>query len=229
MGDIDSALSYYQKAIYIDPLYAPAYNDLGVLNESKGNLDLAEQSYLRAVELDPQYLAAYYNLASLYEKKDRPVLALYYWKQRIERGLRGELWTEKARENLLNLAQKYPDVRNEIIRMEASELDQQVLQLKQSEFENRIALSRKHFAAGKKYVQEKEYRKAVEEFDSALRLTPDSQEIFLAREEAIKALATDKMNQHFEMSRKLYELGDYPAARAEVKKALTLIPEVSNR
>lgn len=229
MGDVDSALSYYQKAIYIDPLYAPAYNDLGVLNEAKGNLDLAEQNYLRAIELDSYYLASYYNLASLYEKKGQPVRALYYWKQRIEKGLRGELWTEKARENLLNLAKKYPDVRNEIIRMEAAELDQEVLAIKQSEFENRITLSRQHFAAGKKYIEEKEFRKAIEEFDSALRLTPDSPEIFIAREEAIKALAADKMNEHFEMSQKFYELGDYAAARAEVKRALTLIPEVSNQ
>ena len=89
IGNYDMALSYFQKAIQTDPQYAPAFNDLGVLYESRNLLDLAEQSYLTAIEWDANYLPAYYNLAALYEKKDRPVMALYYWKKRIEKGIQG--------------------------------------------------------------------------------------------------------------------------------------------
>ena len=46
IGNMDAAMSLYQKAIELDPAYPVAYNDLGIIYEAKGLIDRAEESYL---------------------------------------------------------------------------------------------------------------------------------------------------------------------------------------
>lgn len=226
-GDFDTALSYYQKAVQLDPRYAAAFNDLGVMYELRGRLDLAEQNYLRAIEWDPNYLATYYNLASFYEKKGRPLLALYYWKKRIEEGIRGEAWTERARENLYRLAQKSVDVRTELTKIEAEDMAQEVTNRKRKEFEDRVGFARQHFKAGQKLYQKKDYLQAIEEFNIALGFTPDDPEIITAIQNCQKDMTSNQINEHAQLGRKLYELGDYSSARTEFKQVLSSIPETS--
>jgi len=229
VGDYDTALSFYQKAVQIDPYYAAAYNDLGVIYETKGLLDLAEDNYLRSVGLDENYLSAYYNLAALYEKRDMSLRALYYWKKRIEKGIKGEEWTEKAKKNLYALAEKCPDAKTEIKNTEAAELAQELSRQRKKEFEDTLTYAHQHFKAGQSLYQQRQYVKAVEEFDAALSLTPDAPEILEARQNAMKDLVAERINEHYELGRRLFELGDYPSARAEINKALSLIPEDSNQ
>lgn len=229
LGDYDTALSYYQKAVELNPQYAVVYNDLGVVYESRGMLELAEQHYLRAIELDANYLASYYNLAAFYEKEDKPLSALYYWRKRIEKGLRGEKWTEKARENLTKLAQESADAKAELKNIEATELAQQLSEQRRKEFENKVISSRRHFQQGQKLYQNKDYLKAVEEFNAALSLTPDVPEIIVARQNVIKDLLAQKIDDHYQIARKMYKLGDYSAARSEINQALSLIPGASNQ
>jgi tetratricopeptide (TPR) repeat protein len=226
-GNLDMALSFYQKAVQIDSQYAPAFNDLGVAYELRELLDAAEQCYLRTIECDPNYLPAYYNLAALYEKKGKSLLAFYYWKQRIEKGLAGEYWTEQARANVNDLARKSADVRTELARMKAREFSQKIIEEKRKEFENRLVSAQEHLKLGQKLCSEKEYLKAIDEFNIALKFAPDMPEILEARQNAMKELITDKIDRHYDTARKLFEIGDYSDARAEIEKALTLIPEAS--
>jgi tetratricopeptide (TPR) repeat protein len=100
---------------------------------------------------------------------------------------------------------------------------------RKKEFENKIASSRKHFSQGQKLYQSKEYLKAIEEFNAALTLTPEVSEILEARRKAINDLIGIKLNDHYDMARKFYELGDYAAARAELNQALTLISKTSDQ
>ncbi len=99
-GDLDAAMNLYQKAIELDPAYAVAYNDLGVIYEAKGFIDRAEESYLKAAKIDPAYLSAYTNLALLYQNKRELERAAFYWKKRAELGSPDDPWTEKARQRL---------------------------------------------------------------------------------------------------------------------------------
>jgi tetratricopeptide (TPR) repeat protein len=99
-GDLDSARKCYQKAVELDPSYAIAYNDLGIIYEANGLNDKAEESYLKCIELDPAYLSAYSNLAILYENKRDLEQSAFYWKRRAELGSPGDPWTEKARQRL---------------------------------------------------------------------------------------------------------------------------------
>lgn len=97
MGDMENALGFYQKAIEIDPSYAPPYNDLGVIYEAGGSAERAEQAYLRAIKIDPYFLSAYSNLALLYENQRDLNKAVMYWKKRVDFGDPNDPWTQRAR------------------------------------------------------------------------------------------------------------------------------------
>lgn len=54
-------------ALRIDPDFAPALNQSGVLFRKSGNFSEAEAAYLKAVTVSPDYALAHYNLGVLYE------------------------------------------------------------------------------------------------------------------------------------------------------------------
>jgi len=103
LGNLDTAMSLYQKSITLDPAYAVPYNDLGILYEANGEVDRAEKSYLKAVMIDPNYASAYSNLACFYENKRDLNKASSYWQKRVELGDPNDPWTEKARQRLKDI------------------------------------------------------------------------------------------------------------------------------
>lgn len=105
-GDLDSAVKYYRQALMSDPNYAAVHNDLGILYEQKGLDDKAKTEYLKTLKINPHYIKAHSNLALLYEKTGNNKKAYYHWKQRVQLGKQGDLWTEKARERMKALEQK---------------------------------------------------------------------------------------------------------------------------
>lgn len=96
IGNLAEALSLYQKAIVIDPGYAVAYNDLGVIYEAMGFPERAEESYLKSLKIDPGYLSAYSNLALFYENQRDLEKAAFYWGKRAQIGSPDDPWTQKA-------------------------------------------------------------------------------------------------------------------------------------
>jgi len=96
-GDLESALGYYQKAISLDPNYAVAYNDLGIIYETMNMPERAEYCYLHAVKIRPNYLSSYTNLALFYENNRDLAKAAYYWSKRADLGSIGDPWVAKAR------------------------------------------------------------------------------------------------------------------------------------
>jgi len=95
-GDIDTAISWYQKAVGLDPKYAAPHNDLGILFETKGWLDRAESEYKKALVIDPDYEKAHTNIALLYERKGEKEKAAFHWMKRYKLGRSGDLWTDEA-------------------------------------------------------------------------------------------------------------------------------------
>jgi tetratricopeptide (TPR) repeat protein len=63
-GQPREAVNHYQRAIAIQPDYAPAYNNLGVAERASGDVDKAIDAYRRAVAMKPGYPDAHYNLAN---------------------------------------------------------------------------------------------------------------------------------------------------------------------
>jgi Tfp pilus assembly protein PilF len=64
-SDVSKAFSLLQKAIDIDPQYAEAHRELGVVFQKEGNLEEAEYHLRRTLELDPTDYWAQMYLANL--------------------------------------------------------------------------------------------------------------------------------------------------------------------
>jgi Tfp pilus assembly protein PilF len=58
------AIFWWEKAVEIDPTYAPAYNNLAIAYEHQGELVKAREAYERALELEPDntYIKQNYEL-----------------------------------------------------------------------------------------------------------------------------------------------------------------------
>ena len=61
LGQLDAAISYYEKAISIKPEYVEAHYNLGSANHKLGQLDLAVRSYKKVVAIKPEYAAIHKN------------------------------------------------------------------------------------------------------------------------------------------------------------------------
>jgi len=65
--DDEAARAAIDAALAIDPVYAPALNQHGMLLRRNGNFLEAEAAYLKAVTASPDYALAHYNLGVLNE------------------------------------------------------------------------------------------------------------------------------------------------------------------
>ena len=176
-GNLDGAMSFYQKAIELDPYYAVIYNDLGVIYETKGEASRAEESYLKSIQLDPAYLSAYSNLALFYEHKRDLKKAAYYWGKRAQLGLPDDPWTQKAQQRLddirLVLGEKV-DARREIQVMDLvrKTSDEKSLLRKDDK-----ALARSHLDKARQYYKRNQNVLALREAINAKQLDSENVEI----------------------------------------------------
>ena len=58
------AISHWERAVKLDPTYAPAYNNLAIGYEQQGEFDKARNAYEKALELNPNnaYIKQNYEL-----------------------------------------------------------------------------------------------------------------------------------------------------------------------
>jgi len=168
VGNFDMALSFYQRAIELDPSYAVAYNDLGVVLEAKGSNDAAKEAYSKAIEVNPNYMSSYYNLAALYEKEGNYDKAAYYWKMRVQLGDWSDSWTWKAKEYIDNLKDS-GKIKDEIEPVTTG------ADLNFMPNEKRDA--KYHLYRGRQYIVAGNYVVALKELNAAMALDPQNQEI----------------------------------------------------
>jgi tetratricopeptide (TPR) repeat protein len=107
-GNIEAAVAFYLQTITVDPSYALAYNNLGIIAERKGNLDKAIEYYNKCLRADPKCISAYSNLAFVYEGKGDYNNAIRAWKKRVELGNPADPWTQKAQQRLQELLAQMP-------------------------------------------------------------------------------------------------------------------------
>jgi tetratricopeptide (TPR) repeat protein len=68
LGQTDSAIENFSRAIEIDAGYAKAYHMRGLAFEAAGDDSGALEDFNKAIEINPEYGAAYYSRAALLTK-----------------------------------------------------------------------------------------------------------------------------------------------------------------
>ena len=68
LGQMDTAVNYYEKALDIKPDYAEAHNNLAITLQGLDQLDAAVERYKEALAIKPDYAEAHYNLGDTLHK-----------------------------------------------------------------------------------------------------------------------------------------------------------------
>jgi len=80
----DEAVDAYRRVVAIDPTYAAAWNNLGLLLHRMGHYDEAASAYRTALEQDDNCCQAAYNLGSLCEDRGEGDLAIRHYRMALE-------------------------------------------------------------------------------------------------------------------------------------------------
>ncbi len=69
-GEYEKAIDEYNRAIELNPNYAPAYNNRGLAYYDQGMYSSAIADYTRAIQLSPNDTIAYYNRGNTYYDRE---------------------------------------------------------------------------------------------------------------------------------------------------------------
>ena len=154
---LDSAITWYEKAIAKQPNLAEAHANLGSVYVKQQQWDQAVASYQKATTLKPNFASAYRALAEIYHQIDQPELAAScQYKAFI---LKPEWATDleylKLGKTLLTYNRK----------KEAIACYEQSLKLNPN-------LSQAHHNLGEIYSQEEKWQAAISSYKKAIKLNP---------------------------------------------------------
>ncbi len=97
-GFLDRAEGLYREILEIDPDYAFAANNLGVIYLTRRETASARESFERAIELKADYVDPYYNLACLYTCGGDRVKGLEYLKEALRLNNDVKNWAKDDRD-----------------------------------------------------------------------------------------------------------------------------------
>jgi len=80
----EDAIDAYRRVVSIDPTYAAAWNNLGLLLHRMGRYDEAGTAYHSALDQDPRCCEAAYNLGSLHEDRGQVEDAIVDYRKALE-------------------------------------------------------------------------------------------------------------------------------------------------
>jgi tetratricopeptide (TPR) repeat protein len=84
LGRYDEAIAHHERAIALQPDYAPGYNHLGAALRATGRIDEAIARYRKALELQPDFASARYNLANAQLEQGRTGASADSFRRAIE-------------------------------------------------------------------------------------------------------------------------------------------------
>ena len=83
-GNLDQAISDYNRALEIDPNYSDAYLNRGNAYQKRGNLAQAIPDYNKIIEMNPNYFKAYNSRGVAYQKKGNLDAAISDYSKALE-------------------------------------------------------------------------------------------------------------------------------------------------
>lgn len=111
LGKLEEAKKLYEKIIDLDSFYAPAYNQLGIIYETKNKVYDALMMYLKAIEVDSDYAPTYTNMALLKETQGDYAGAIKYWNKRALIGKDSDYWVKFAYKSIERLNEKVNQIK----------------------------------------------------------------------------------------------------------------------
>ena len=193
-GDYEGALNFLQKSIEMDPGYASAHNDIGIIYESLGFPEQAEASYLEAARLSPELPGPYSNLALFYESQNRQKEAIDYWVKRAKTGAEDDPWKKRAQDRFNELIALHPEIQDKYIAEESRLLLDAVAEEKRLKKIEEEKKSQELYLSARKLYKNADYQKALEDLDKSLALDPANAEKLKFKDE-VKALMEKKERQ----------------------------------
>ena len=64
-GEVDEALSYFEKLVMLNPNHPRVYTDMGIAYEKKGDIESAVNHYRKSVEMSPLNTWSIYGLSRM--------------------------------------------------------------------------------------------------------------------------------------------------------------------
>lgn len=225
-GNLEGALKFYIKAAGIGPESPDIYNDIGILYEQMGSPEKAEQYYLRILKIDKDYLPVYSNLAYLYLGLGEKETAKKYFLERLKRGPRNDPWKKKISDELFRLD---PSLKEGMVQEEMAktsrELAEQATRKAQEDFKIAIVRAEKHYKRGEDFRAARKYKEAFEEFDNALKITPDNPKLVRAKERAEYEERIEEVKQSIGAATGFLDTGDVDSAKKEFQHILAIFPK----
>jgi tetratricopeptide (TPR) repeat protein len=189
-GQTAKAMSHFEEAIRINPLYAYAQNNLGLLLSQQGRTDAALAHLNAAIRINPNYADAYSNLADLFRRTGRIEDALVNCRKAIEidpyhADAYAILGAILARQGSITEATDYltraihlkPNLPEAhlilaILFMQQGKLDEAAAHLKNIiQIKPDVALA--HYYLGLIAEAQGNYHEAIQHFQDTLRIQPD--------------------------------------------------------
>ena len=230
LGRIEEALGMFQKAIGTDPSLAAAYNDIGIICESLGSPERAEEAYQEAIKLSPNLTSSYSNLALLYEGQQQMAKAVFCWAKRVELGLADDPWTKKAKDRYDELMSSMPEIKDQQIEIETTELMSKISEKKRIEKLEAQKKSQEYISSARKLHKQGDYLQALQEIEKSLNLNLENkdaknlkEELTLLAEKQKSKENIAKMESAFNAGLKEYQQGNQDIAKKEFEKIMKLV------
>jgi tetratricopeptide (TPR) repeat protein len=162
--EYDDAIKLYKKAIELDDKYDRAYFFLANAYDEIGEKEKAIECYQKVNELNPEDYWAYVNLGVIYEEQNQNSLA----KEATQKALEIEPDHYKA---LFNMG---------VILKKLGNIEESKLYYYKS-IEEEAYYQYSYLNLGVIYIEEKEYKKAIEIFDQGIDNNPNAASLFYNR------------------------------------------------
>lgn len=228
-GKYQEALNFYLKAVSAAPESPLLYNDIGIVYEYLGQPDRAQQYYLRILKVDSGYLPAYSNLGYLYLSQGDNEKAEQFFQERLNRSPDNDPWKEKIRAELYRInPQLKARAISEQLAETAHKLEQAAKQKAEQEFVLSVKRAQGHFKRGQDFCSAKKYAQAINEFDKALKITPDNPKLVAAKEQAEYEERIDEIKQRVGTATDQLKTGQVESAKKEFQQILAIIPKEPN-
>ncbi|MDR0872954.1 MAG: tetratricopeptide repeat protein [Prevotellaceae bacterium] len=157
-GNLAIALSYYTKAINLNPTYAKAYNSAGNIYNRERLFELSVPFLQSAIKLDSTYVMAYANLGIAYTELENYPQAAQVFQKALDLDINSNNICTYNNIGIFYIKQK--------------EYDNAIMFFEKSITKSHIEPNYTNLATA--LTEKGDYEKAVEHFKTAIRLNPNS-------------------------------------------------------